>query len=153
MVDKKNSTNQFVENLHIIFEVNSELYGLNIMKTESIERMTAVTKVPDSKEYVLGVINLRGDIIPVICLKARAGLERYKEDTLDSRIIVINNEEYRVGVAVDKVLEIVNIATDSIQPTREILFDNDSQLLAGVYESANGIIMIMDVDGLLDIKS
>jgi len=153
MFDKKNSTNQFAENLHIIFEVNKELYGLNIMKTESIERMTAVTKVPDSKEYVLGIINLRGDIIPVLSLRARVGLERYKEDTLDSRIIVVNSVEYRVGVAVDRVLEIVNIATESIQPAREILFKNDSQHLAGVYESDYGIIMIMDVDGLLDIKS
>jgi len=142
---------QVVDNLHIMFEVNGEFYGLNIMQTESIERMTIITRVPDSSENILGIINLRGDIIPILSLRAKMGLKHY-EDTPDLRIIVINTEGYRVGIVVDRVLEIVNVEIDKIQPVKELLTNRDSLLLTGVYEFGYGIVMLIDVDSMLNIE-
>lgn len=134
------------------FELSAEMYGININNTESIERMTQITRVPDSSEHVLGIINLRGDILPVLSLRNMMGLEPKSYDS-ETRIIVIDTENYRVGIVVDKVVEILNISCSEVQPAKEILTDRESHMYDGVFKTHGSIFMILNVDKILNIEN
>jgi len=149
--DKNSTSGNINDNQFIVFELESERYGLSVVKTESIERMTQITRVPDSSEYVLGIINLRGDIIPVLSLRLKMGLEP-KEYNSDTRIIVIDAGIFRIGIVVDRVIEIINISETGIQSAIEIITDRESQLFKGVYKSGDSVIMLLDMDTVLGVE-
>lgn len=151
MNDKNSTSSNINDSQFIVFELENERYGLSVVKTESIERMTQITRVPDSSEYVLGIINLRGDIIPVLSLRLKMGLKPKEYDS-DTRIIVIDTGIFRVGIVVDSVIEIINISEMGIQSTIEILTDRESQLFKGVYKSGNSVIMLLDMDTVLGVE-
>ena len=98
----------------VSFGLGDNVYGLDILMTESIERMSNITRVPKASKYVLGVINVRGDIIPVISLRNRLGIgeAKYSED---SRIIITSFDGFRVGVLVDRVINVFTAPERDIQ--------------------------------------
>ena len=144
MIDKNSTSNNVNTKQFIVFELENETYGLSVIKTESIERMTQITRVPDSSEYVLGIINLRGDILPVLSLRLKIGLKPKAFDS-DTRIIVVDVGNYRVGIVVDRIVEIMNISEIGIQSAKEILIDRESQMFEGVYKSVDNVVMLLDM--------
>lgn len=148
MIDKNSTSNNVNTKQFIVFELENERYGLSVMKTESIERMTQITRVPDSSDYVLGIINLRGDILPVLSLRLKIGLKPKAFDS-DTRIIVVDVGNYRVGIVVDRIVEIMNISEIGIQSAKEILIDRESQMFEGVYKSGDNVVMLLDMDIVL----
>lgn len=99
----------------VIFKLNDQQYALPIQETQEIIRMTNITKVPNSKNYVEGIINLRGSIVPVINLNKRLNLpiSNYDDDT---RIIVVENKGQKVGMIVDTVLEVGRFMESEMEP-------------------------------------
>jgi len=99
----------------VIFQLNEQQYALPIQETQEIIRMSNITRVPNTKHYVEGIINLRGSIVPVINLNKRLNLpvSQYGEDT---RIIVVENGGQKVGMIVDIVLEVGRFSEDEIEP-------------------------------------
>lgn len=99
----------------VIFQLNEQQYALPIQETQEIIRMSNITRVPNTKHYVEGIINLRGSIVPVINLNKRLNLpvSEYGEDT---RIIVVENGGQKVGMIVDIVLEVGRFSEDEIEP-------------------------------------
>lgn len=99
----------------VIFQLNEQQYALPIQETQEIIRMTSITRVPNTKHYVEGIINLRGSIVPVINLNKRLNLpvSEYSDDT---RIIVVENDGQKVGMIVDIVLEVGRFGDDEIEP-------------------------------------
>lgn len=148
MIDKNSTSNNVNTKQFIVFELENERYGLSVIKTESIERMTQITRVPDSSDYVLGIINLRGDILPVLSLRLKIGLKPKAFDS-DTRIIVVDVGNYRVGIVVDRIVEIMNISEIGIQSAKEILIDRESQMFEGVYKSGDNVVMLLDMDIVL----
>lgn len=151
MNDKNGVSGNINDKQFIVFELESERYGLSVVKTESIERMTQITRVPDSSEYVLGIINLRGDILPVLSLRLKMGHKPKAYDS-DTRIIVIDAGNYHAGIVVDKVIEIINLSDIGIQCAKEVLTDRESQLFKGVYKSGDNVIMLLDMDTVLGVE-
>jgi len=151
MADRNNSSNNAMEKQYIVFEIESEMYGISVKNSESIERMTLITRVPDSLDYVLGIINLRGDILPVLSLRRRIGLEP-KEYDPDTRVIVFVSENYRVGLVADKVVGIINIPEVEIQPAKNVLADRESFFLESVYNSNASVIMLLNMDIILNVE-
>lgn len=151
MIDVGNAENSIQNSLYVLFELNVDVYAINIEKSESIERLPEITRVPDSAEYIVGIINLRGDIIPVISLKKRFGISEsnYTEDT---KIIVVSSDNLRVGFIVDKVIEIVEISSDTIQPVRNLDNEFDNSFLAGMYDCEYGVVMLLDPQSVLKIE-
>lgn len=103
----------------VVFQLNDQEYALPINETQEIIRMAEVTRLPNTNYYIEGIINLRGTILPVISLNRRLGLPE-KEQTEDTRIIVVENKGNKVGMIVDSVLEVGRYTEDEVEPPNMI---------------------------------
>ena len=142
--EHKNIPKEMVK--YLTFQVDKEVYGFDINFIVDINRIQEITLVPQQDSYVKGVINLRGQIIPVIEIRARFGksIREYDDRTC---IIVMNLEEYTVGVIVDTVLEVV--AVEKGQITSQKNFDKKSRFVQGITKTNDYMITLMDIEKLL----
>jgi purine-binding chemotaxis protein CheW len=115
----------------VVFKLGSEEYGVPITQVKEINRLTTTTKVPRSPVFVEGIINLRGQIIPIIDMKLRFDLLQ-TEYTNDARFIVIQAGNHSFGVEVDSVSEVLRINTNDIEPAPHIVCSIDSKYITGV---------------------
>nr|WP_092070634.1 chemotaxis protein CheW [Dendrosporobacter quercicolus]NSL48321.1 chemotaxis protein CheW [Dendrosporobacter quercicolus DSM 1736] len=128
----------------VVFRLANEEYGLPITKVQEINRLTPITKLPQTPVFMEGVINLRGRIIPVIDLRKRFELavEEYTDDT---RIIVVDFSGQTVGVIVDAVTEVVRLAAASVEPppNNSVL---DARYIEGVGKMDNRLLILLAAD-------
>ncbi len=113
------------------FRLGQELFGVDILKVQDINRMMEVTKIPNSPEFVEGVINLRGNILPVLDLRKRFGLEM-NDQSKSTRIIVVQVNNQVVGFIVDAVEEVLRIPASTVEPPPPIVAGIDSEFIEGV---------------------
>jgi len=125
------------------FEVGKEIFGVDILMVREIIRSAPITAVPNSPEFVEGVINLRGDIIPVIDLRKRLNL--YRDETQDKNWVLILEVEGSVtGFVVDRVDDVLKIDKNNIEAAPEIVLAGlESQYIRGVCEVADKRLMIL----------
>lgn len=130
----------------VIFRLGDEEYGLAIERVRSIIRFEQATPVPRSAESVLGVINLRGTVIPVLDLAGRLSREGFIPAPT-SRIVVAEATVGLVGLAVDAASEVTNIPVDAIKPTPEsVLTADTAAVFEGVAERDGKLIILIDLD-------
>jgi purine-binding chemotaxis protein CheW len=132
----------------VLFELGSEIYGLDIATVHEIIRMQPITKVPKAPFYVEGVINLRGKVIPVIDMGKRFGLEKV-ERAKNNRIVVVNIQDTILGIIVDAVTEVLRIPTDSIEPVSDIITAANSDYLMGIAKLSDKMVILLELDKLL----
>ena len=117
---------------YIVIRVGEEQYGINIGYVDNIVRIQRITRVPKSQPYYVGVINLRGEVVPVMSLRKRFGLEA-KENTGSTRIIILKlDDQSLVGVVVDEVREVVNLNPQTIETPSFKLDEKNAAYLAGI---------------------
>ena len=135
------------ENQYVIFRLGSEFYGIKIDNVETIERIMPITRVPKAHEYSNGVINLRGEIVPIIDLRLRLGLEKKEYDS-ETRIIVNKMQDMMIGYIVDSASEVKEIPASLIDYTA---FDNniDETFVKGVGKIEGDMIILLDVDKII----
>ena len=123
------------------FTLGAEHYGVDILKVQEIRGYDAVTRVPDAPDYIKGVINLRGTIVPVIDLRLKLRLDEARYDAF-TVMIVLNVEDRVVGIVVDSVSEVIPLNAEQIRPTPEFGAEGKAEVLAtgGVGRCAAGII-------------
>jgi purine-binding chemotaxis protein CheW len=136
---------------YVIFRLADESYGIDIDYVENIEKHTEITRVPYTEKYIKGVINLRGNIIPVIDVRTRFGIEA-KEPDKDSRIMIINLEELKVGLLVDASSEVLQMTADAIEPAPRVI-GNEDDYVANIGKDNGRIIMIVALEKLLEIEA
>ena len=126
----------------VIFQLNDQKYALPIQETQEIIRMSNITRVPNTKHYVEGIINLRGSIVPVINLNKRLNLNvtEYGEDT---RIIVVEHGGQKVGMIVDIVLEVGRFGENEIEPP-SVAGDN-VDYLKGVVKKEDNLWLLINL--------
>ena len=131
----------------VIFKLASEDYGLPISKVQEINRMVAVTKLPQTPDFMEGIINLRGRVIPVVDLRKRFGFtaEEYQDAT---RIMVVDISGQTLGLVVDAVNEVVKIAGDCIEPPPQSFVMN-AQFVQGIAKMADRLVILLDIDCIL----
>lgn len=134
----------------VVFGIGQERYGLDVSLVVSIERMLPITRMPHADDFVLGVINLRGEIIPVIDTCRRLGLEP-SEETEASRIIIVQYRDYKVGLKVDAVFNVMHFDTQRMQEFDKITAENKAQYFNYVIHDENDIILVPNIPRLLDI--
>lgn len=140
------------ERLKIVtFHVNDEEYGVDISMVNSIERMTKITRVPNVGEHVLGVMNLRGNVIPVIDLRKRFQLESREFDE-ETRIIVIGLQDLEVGVVVDSCGSVTDILRKDIEPPPSTISDVDAAYIQGATKLGNRLIVLLDMEETINPK-
>lgn len=130
----------------VIFRIGDEEYGLAIDQVRSIIRNETATPVPRSPEVVMGVINLRGQVIPVIDMARRFGREPFVP-TSTSRIVVADGEAGMVGIAVDAANEVVAIPVSDIKPAPDgVLSADTADAFEGVAERNGSLVILIDLD-------
>lgn len=138
---------------YLTFKVSSEIYGLKLKQAKEIIKPPKITNVPNTEEYILGVINLRGQVIPVINLKNKLGL---KEDDIkdisnakDKKIVVINIKDMLIGLYVDGVNEVMNLAVEGIEGVADNRTGIRDEYIKGVSTFSDSLIIVLDINNLL----
>jgi purine-binding chemotaxis protein CheW len=143
---------EMVAEQFLTFRLADEVYGIGVLKVQEIIGMMPVTRVPRMPCYLRGVVNLRGRIIPVIDLSQRFGLA-CAQDTEVACIIVVqvagSSGTATVGLIVDEVREVVDIADDQIEPVPDLGVAIDSSLIHGIGKLEQLVVLLLDIDQVL----
>jgi len=132
----------------VTFCLADENYGIAVMQVQEVLRMTEITPVPGAPEYVLGIINLRGNVVTVIDTRQRFGLPPQEVDDA-SRIIIIESGEQVVGLLVDSVAEVVYLKGSEIESSPNVGSDDSSKYIQGVHSDNGELLILVDVNKLL----
>jgi len=132
----------------VSFSVASEEYGLDILRVQEIIRTQQLTRVPNLPDYVEGVINLRGKVIPVVALRRRLGLESVVSDK-NTRIVVVDVHGQTLGFIVDAVSEVLRISADTVEPTPRI-GAVEREYISGVGKLESRLLLMLDLERLMN---
>ncbi len=133
---------------YVIFKLGDEKYGVDISNVGGISEFKTITKVPDTPSYIKGIINLRGDIIPIVDLKNRFSISGVAEDS-DPRIIIYNTKSRDIGFVVDDASQVLRIEDENIDPAPSIITGADRQFISGIGKFENEIIILLDFEKIL----
>ena len=136
---------------YLTFELCDEEYGLEILKVREIVGYIEATVLPKVEHYVKGVINLRGQVIPIIDLRLRFGMDAFAvtEKTCIIVIEVLKGDTRKpVGIVVDSVSEVLDVSGDIIEPSTEFNASIDQRLIVGLAKVQERIVMLLDVDSV-----
>ncbi|MBR1728321.1 MAG: chemotaxis protein CheW [Selenomonadaceae bacterium] len=139
------------EGLQVVaFKLRDEEYGVNIFQVQEIRNLVDITRVPFSANYIKGVINLRGSILPVIDLKTRLGLEQtsYTEDT---RIVTVMVGDLPVGMLVDAVTEVLTIRTKLVDPKKAVDKTDISNFLSGIGNIDGRLVIMLNLEEIVGL--
>ena len=132
----------------VVFELDGERFGVEIERVHEIIRRPEVTQVPRAPEFVEGVINLRGRIVPVLSLRRRFGFEQ-GQATRATRIVVVEVGGTTVGMVVDAVAEVARVAESSIEPPAAIVSSLNNEFLRGIAKRADDLIVLLDLERVI----
>ncbi len=128
----------------VTFALGSEEYGVDIAQVQEINRMVTITNVPRAPQFMEGVINLRGQLIPIIDLRSRFGMPK-TERTKNTRIVVTEINAKRVGMVVDSVSEVLRIPVEQIEDAPELVAGVDTEYIRGVGKVGDRLIIMLDL--------
>jgi len=128
----------------VSFKLGSEEYGVDIAQVQEINRMVSITHVPRAPHFMEGVINLRGQLIPIVDLRTRFGMPR-AEHTKNTRIVVTEIGAKRVGMVVDSVSEVLRLPHDAIEPAPEMVAGVETEYIRGVGKIEDRLIILLDL--------
>ena len=135
------------------FMIGKELFGVDILMVQEIIRAAPITAVPNSPDFVEGVINLRGNIIPVIELRKRLGFATPEVNMKDSWILILDIEGRITGFIVDSVTEVLKIQETTIEPPPDIVVAGlESQYIRGVCEIDEKLLILLDFNRILRVE-
>lgn len=137
-----------MENQFVIFKLGEETYGIKIDCVAEIIRMQAVTKMPKSLDFVEGVINLRGKVIPLVDLKKQFKLGE-TQNTKDIRIILVEMKQEIVGLLVERVSEVLSLDDEKIEPPSRMVSRVNTEFIQGIGKWNDQLIIILDPEKIL----
>lgn len=141
-------------NQFVVFKVGIEEYAVPILKVNEIIRLKGIniTEIPNTYEYIIGIINLRGEVIPIMDLRLRFNMER-KELDESHRIIIVNLQSKTVGLLVDSVSEVAQVKGEDISLPPEEISDLDNKYITGVAKHNDRLFIILDIDKIISDKA
>lgn len=153
-VDNEGQKTQLInEQIQVVaFQLGNEEYAVDIINVQEINRLLNITRVPRSPDYIDGVVNLRGNIIPVINLHKKFNMDVTGEDE-DTRIIVFQFDEVKAGIIVDKVSEVLHLSLDDIEETAKVYNSIDAETIKGVARVGDRLLILLDLQKLLGIEN
>ncbi len=132
----------------VTFQLEQETYGINVMQVQEVLRYSEIAPVPGAPNYVLGIINLRGNVVTVIDTRLRFGLQT-TEVTDNSRIVIIESEQQVIGILVDSVAEVVYLKTSEIDSAPNVGTDESARFIQGVSNRDGELLILVDLDKML----
>ena len=134
---------------YLIFSLAREHYGLDILKVREIVAMMDITSVPRMPAFVIGVVNLRGKVVPVMDLRLLLGMPEIQR-TPRTCIVVVHAGEVETGIVVDRVLEVSNLPADSIEETPCFGANVNAECIRGLAKTEHGVTILLDIERVLD---
>lgn len=141
----------------LTFELAGELYAIPILSVQEIRGWEPVARIPQTPPHVLGVIDLRGSVVPVVDLRTRLSIER--RDTTSTTVVIVVRIEapagppVTVGIVVDAVSDVANIDTASVRPAPSVCGDVDAHFLRGLSTIDTRLVMLLELTRLIDVAS
>ena len=139
----------------LTFILDDEAYGVEILRVQEIKGWTPVTRIPNTPEYMQGVLNLRGTIVPIVDMRMRFKL-KHAEYTPITVVIVLSvkseSGERVIGLVVDSVSDVIDVASQDVKPTPDFGTSLNTKFINGIATSNNTMVMLLDVDKLLSVE-
>ena len=132
----------------VTFRLGDEKYGINVMQVQEVLRITEIAPVPGAPLYVLGIINLRGNVVTVIDTRSRFGLMPKDVDDA-TRIVIIESDGHIIGIQVDSVAEVVDLRASEIETAPNVGNDESSRYIQGVTSRDNQLLILVDLNKFL----
>ena len=132
----------------VTFFLDQEKYGINVMQVQEVLRVTEIAPVPGAPEYVLGIINLRGNVVTVIDTRQRFGLLPIEQDD-SSRIVIVESNDQVIGILVDSVAEVIDLRLSEIESAPNVGTEDASKFIQGVASQEDELLIIVDLNKLL----
>ncbi len=132
----------------VVMRLGAEDYGVDIINVREIIRLQTITRVPQAPRDVEGIINLRGSVIPVIDLRKRFDIPN-KDETTETRIVVVDVNSSTVGLVVDEVKEVITVATSAIEPMDDLAAASMSTDLKGIVNLQETLIVLIDLERMV----
>ncbi len=132
----------------VTYQLEDETYGINVMQVQEVLRITEIAPVPGAPSYVIGIINLRGNVVTVIDTRSRFGLMA-KESDDQTRIIIVEVNGNVIGMLVDSVAEVVYLHQSEIDTAPNVSNDDSSRFIQGVCSRNENLLILVDVDKFL----
>ena len=136
---------------HLIFELNSEKFGLDIESILSIETMKSVTWVPGTKDYLKGLLNIRGELTPIIDMRTFLSMNKSEEELKYAKIIIVYDDNEHLGLLVDEAKVIIDIPDDKIDPVSDVFEQNESMYIEGIANLEDKGIGILNLEKLFTV--
>jgi len=133
----------------VSFKVGDAEFGVDILRVQEINKMMELTIVPNTPPFVVGVVNLRGRIIPILNLRSRLGLP-VKEYDLNTRIIVVEMDDRTIGFIVDEVKEVLRIPKSITEPPPDIVSGIDSDYITAIGKMEDRLLILLDLTKILN---
>ncbi len=137
----------------VTFKISDEIYGINIMEVREIIRYTEITPIPNSPDFVDGVITIRGEIIPIVDLGKRFHFEPVsftEDEELLRGVIVIIVEDMTIGILIDQVNRVITINSSVIQPPPQMISGIGSEYIQGVVKLEENLLVILNINKLFN---
>jgi purine-binding chemotaxis protein CheW len=148
LMNKANATQDDPVLQWVTFNLAGETYGVNVMQVQEVLRYTEIAPVPGAPSYVLGIINLRGNVVTVIDTRHRFGLEP-GDNTNNTRIVIIESEKHVVGILVDSVAEVVYLRQSEMETAPNVGTDDSAKFIQGVCHKNGELLILIDLNKLL----
>ena len=132
----------------VTFFLSQEKYGINVMQVQEVLRVSEIAPVPGAPAYVLGIINLRGNVVTVIDTRQRFGLPSKEMDD-SSRIVIVESSDQVVGILVDSVAEVIDLQLSEIESAPNVGTEDSSRFIQGVASQNDELLIIIDLNKLL----
>ncbi len=148
VVQAKNAGSEDPILQYVTFRLADETYGINVMQVQEVLRYTEIAPVPGAPSYVLGIINLRGNVVTVIDTRQRFGLS-YADTTDSTRIVIIEVEKQVVGILVDSVSEVVYLRQSEIETTPNVGNEESAKFIQGVCNKNDQLLILVELNKLM----
>ncbi|MRX70615.1 chemotaxis protein CheW [Bacillus lacus] len=136
----------------IVFQLGNEEYGIPVHQVRSIEKMQHITRVPGTKEFITGVMNLRGVVTPIIDLRSRFGIQEKPDDDA-TRIIIVSLEKMEAGFIVDAANDVLDLKADSFEPPPEVVGTLKAEYIDGVVKEGKRLLVMLNIESVLREKA
>ena len=145
-----NNEIESVKKQYIVVSIGSEQYGIDISYVDNIVRMQQITRVPKAQHYFKGIINLRGEVVPVMSIRTRMELEDDEFTPLTRIIILKMNAQSLLGILVDEVKEVIYLSEDEIDRNAQDMKDLKSQFINGIGKDNDRLISLLEINNIIE---
>ncbi len=135
---------------YLTFALDGEEYAVDILRVQEIRGYSSVTSIPNAPAYVKGVMNLRGTVVPVFDMRLKFGMEPREPDRF-TVIVVVNVGTRVVGLIVDSVSDVLDIAADAIEPTPDLGAGVDTTVMQGIARTNDRLVTLLAIDAIVDL--